>query len=330
MADKTAPSPEAIFSTASGFMAAKYLFVANALGVFPALADGPKSAESLAEDLGVPARTLGIVLAALHGLGLLGKSGEQYENTEVTGFYLAGKTPADLRPFLRFWDQISYPGWQGFEKAVREDRPAIAGAVPSQEQIEILVAGIEAITAGPAMALAHSYDFSQHRRLLDLGGGTGSFLLRILPAHPQLEATLLDLMIEPARANVEKAQLSERIQLVEADFTFDEIPRGHDAILISNVLHARREDTNRKLLGRLREAADADTRLLLVDMWLEEDAAKPLLGALMSGEFLVVEGGCAYTRETLNTWLAATGWKAVEHRPLAGPTSLVVAKPSDV
>ena len=35
-----AVAPDAIFQIASGFMAAKHLFVANELGIFAALADG--------------------------------------------------------------------------------------------------------------------------------------------------------------------------------------------------------------------------------------------------------------------------------------------------
>jgi len=46
------------------------------------------------------------------------------------------------------------------------------------------------VTAGTAQALAMVYDFSPHRRLLDLGGGTGSFLLPILSRYQNLECAL--------------------------------------------------------------------------------------------------------------------------------------------
>ena len=46
---------------------------------------------------------------------------------------------------------------------------------------------------GSAVALAGSYEFGRHRRLLDLGGGTGSFLVPILERHPEIECGLFEL-----------------------------------------------------------------------------------------------------------------------------------------
>jgi len=40
-------------------------------------------------------------------------------DTPVTAAFLAGDPATDLRPFLRFWDQLSYPMWTAFADAVR-------------------------------------------------------------------------------------------------------------------------------------------------------------------------------------------------------------------
>jgi cyclopropane fatty-acyl-phospholipid synthase-like methyltransferase len=44
-------------------------------------------------------------------------------------------------------------------------------------------AGIEAILAGPASALLQVVDFGPHQRLLDIGGGTGSWSIAIAQHH---------------------------------------------------------------------------------------------------------------------------------------------------
>ncbi len=54
---QAAPDPGPIFETATGFMRAKHLFMAGELGVFEVLADGGKSLDQLARDLGLPRRT---------------------------------------------------------------------------------------------------------------------------------------------------------------------------------------------------------------------------------------------------------------------------------
>jgi hypothetical protein len=48
---------------------------------------------------------------------------------------------------------------------------------------------------------------------------------------------------------------------------------------------------------------------------------------MMSGEILVVTGeGQAYSEEKADEWLAKTGWKKLQHKPLSGPFSLIVAE----
>ena len=48
----------------------------------------------------------------------------------------------------------------------------------------------------------------------------------------------------------------------------------------------------------------------------------------MAGEFAVhLDNGDVYSVDEVRGWLAATGWHFVEHRPLAGPQSLIVADP---
>ena len=46
---------------------------------------------------------------AMVALGLIERDGDLYRNGPAAAQYLAGPTPGDLRPLLRFWDTISYP-----------------------------------------------------------------------------------------------------------------------------------------------------------------------------------------------------------------------------
>jgi Predicted transcriptional regulator len=115
----TAVTPESIMKVAMGFMAAKHLFVASEVGLFEALAAGPATIEELASQTGVPSRTIAIAAAAMVSLGLIEQDGDHYQNGEPAAAFLAGKPGPDLRPMLRFFDQISYPTWQKLADAVR-------------------------------------------------------------------------------------------------------------------------------------------------------------------------------------------------------------------
>ena len=98
-------TPEPIMRLASGFMSAKHLFAASQLGLFEALADSPATLEALAARTGLTPRAARISADAMVALGLLERHGDTYRNGETAATFLAGRTPADLRPFLRFWDR---------------------------------------------------------------------------------------------------------------------------------------------------------------------------------------------------------------------------------
>ena len=168
--------PEPIMKIALGYMAAKFLFAANEIGLFEALAQGAASLEELSKRTSVPLRTTGIVVAALVSLGIIEQEGEHYRNGEAAATFLAGERGIDLRPMLRNQDVISYPMWTKFSEVVRAGgrQPQFGNLDEVQQQI--FSAGVEAFTAPVAAALGTTYDFSHHQRLLDIGGGTGSFL----------------------------------------------------------------------------------------------------------------------------------------------------------
>ena len=319
MADIT---PDPIMRIALGFMAAKHLFVASAIGLFERLAGGPATLDELATNCGVPRRTLGISVDAM-------RDGERYHNSAAAAAFLAGTPGPDLRPLLCVLDRISYGLWMNLEAAVRAGEGQRQFGSFSAEQQEIFSAGVEASSAASAVALAANYDFGRHRRVLDIAGGTGSFLIPILRRYPALQATLFELPGASAVARQRLASEPEgaRVSVVEGDFFTDPLLDGHDVLIVANTVHVLSVAHNLDLLKAIRAGVEADARLLLVDMWMDPTHTQPPAAPLMSGEFLVMSGeGQAYGEEQADAWLGQTGWRKLERRPLAGPASVIIAE----
>lgn len=324
----TSVSPEPIMRLASGFMAAKHLFAANELGLFEALADSPATLDVLAARTGLTPRAARISADAMVALGLLERQGDTYGNGKVVATFLAGRGGPDLRPLLRFWDKISYPAWVDLAEAL--------GRGPTQEIFdlddehqEIASAGIEAVLAGPASALAEVFDFSPHRRLLDVGGGTGSWTIEAAKRYPHLAATVFELpaVARVARQRVAEAGLDSHVKVVVGDAMADELPPDHDVYLLANLVHYWSAETNLELLRRVRIAAHVGSRLLLADFWTDPTHTQPVQAALMAGEFAVhLREGDVYSVEEVRDWLPQAGWRFLEHTSLAGPQSLIVAE----
>ena len=324
-----AVTPEPIMKVAMGFMASKHLFAASEIGLFEALSSGAASLQELSSRIGVPARTLGIVTAAMVSLGLIEQDGNLYRNSEVAAAFLAGNSGRDLRPMLRYFDKILWQNWEKLAEAVRTDQGQPRFGKFTREQQQIFSDGVEAVTTSAAMAVAASYDFGRHRSIIDVAGGTGSFLVHVLRRNSSLKGTLFELPGACAVARQKLAELPEgaRINIVEGDVFKDPLPGDHDVLIVANTIHIFSVAHNIELFRKMRAHVQSGTRLLLADFWTDPSHSQPTAAALISGSFLLTSGeGPTYSEEEADEWLGRTGWQKLERKPLAGPLSLIVAE----
>ena len=119
--------------------------------------------------------------------------------------------------------------------------------------------GMLANAIAGAEHLRREVDFSAFRRLLDVGGNSGGYTLSLLEAHPSLEATIFDLpAVRPlAEERIGERGLGERCQFVEGSFFEDPLPKGHDVLLLANILHDWETPECRRILAACREATEA-------------------------------------------------------------------------
>lgn len=316
-------SPERIFQVSRGFALAKALFVASEAGVFAAAGDGATLTE-IATRTGLPERSARRICELLVSGGLLVREDGSFRNTPDAEVFLAGRGPADLRPMLRYFDLVSYPGWIEAARAYRTGEGVYPPMTPTQ--VEAYESGVAAVTAAAAVALAESYDFTVHKRVLDVGGGLGTFLLPILARVPHLTGVLVDLP-EVAELAARKLAAEDRIEVVGADALTDPLPTGCDVIVVANLVHLLPPARILTLLARLREIAEPGGRLLLADWWRDPDDPHPdsVSGA---SEFLMISGGDTYEPGEAAAWLAETGWRPLGLHEVLPPQSLIVATPA--
>lgn len=321
--DDITPAP--IMQIASGFMAAKFLFVASEFSFFDALKDSPTDLVGLAARTGLTERSARILADGCVAIGLLHKQDGVYSNSEPADRFL---TAGGLAPGLRFWDQISYPTWTRFADSLAHGPSQLAVELPPEAQ-QVVLDGIEAMLAGPTHVLVSTVDFSDRRRLLDLGCGNGSWATAALKTNPDLTATLVDLPIAigVADKHLSAADLTDRASVLGADILIDPIPTGHDLVMLNNVIHYYTPDTNTTLLARIAQAVELDALLVMADFWTDPTHTQPVPAALMAGEFAAHNAdGDVYSVEEVSGWLDQTGWKLDRHQPLAGPQSAVIAR----
>ena len=321
-------NPDHVFQIAQGFMASKHLFAASELGLFEALGQGPVDLDGLAARTGLTRRTARISADAMVAIGMLERKGDVYANSPVAAAFLSGTTESDMRPLLRFWDKLSYPAWTDLAGALGRGRPAREIFEIDDELVPVMSAGIEAATTAACHALPEVAGLPAGSRVLDIGGGTGSWSIALAAADPALAATVLELadVVPVAQARIGTTDVADRVDARVGDVLTGELPRGYDAFLMANVVHYFTPETNESILRRVRAVVEPGARLLLADFWTDPTHTDPLPAALMAGEFAIhVNDGDVYSVEEATAWLAGTGWRLTDHKPLAGPISLVAA-----
>ncbi|MCY2930276.1 MAG: methyltransferase [Planctomycetota bacterium] len=111
------------------------------------------------------------------------------------------------------------------------------------------------------------YDFSRHRRVLDVGGNSGEFAATICRRHARVEGVVFDLPVvcDIGRDHVEGLGLSGRVSFLPGDALADPWPGGFDLVIFKSMLHDWPDSHARALLARARQALAPGGTLLIFE-----------------------------------------------------------------
>ena len=162
--------------------------------------------------------------------------------------------------------------------------------------------------------LAANVPLGDAKLLLDVGGGTGIYAIACVQQNPDLRAIVWDRpeVLKVAREMAEAYGVADRLDLVPGDMFADPVPAGADAILLSNILHDWDVPECRALLGRCADALPAGGRLLIHDVFLDDDLGGPLPVALYSAALFTLTEGRAYSAGEYRGWLREAGLDAAD------------------
>lgn len=321
-----------LMELATGYWKSAVLAAGVELGVFDVLSDGAASAEELAARNKAAPRYLAEVLDALVALALLEKDGAQYCLAHNAETWLNRHNASCILDALRF-NMDLYPLWGRLADCARKGEPVIPpgahlGADP--ERTRRFTMGMHSRALGMAPALLPVMDPKGARRLLDVAAGPGTFSRMLAEQHDTLQVTQFDLpaVLEVARSLTTDSPAADRIHFQPGDYHADPLPTGFDMALLCGAIHQEDDDFARILFERIRNALNADGRLLIVDMMLEPERVGPLFSNLFSINMMLTSpNGRVFTATTLEALLQEAGFTAVElKRPQWSPYWILEAQ----
>jgi len=318
-------NPTPLMRLVSGFWSFKTFAVAVELDLFTRLADGrTMTVRQMKDEFGMAERPADLLLAACASLGLLDKAGDGYRNSALAEEFLVRGRPYYFGGQVRYCDERTYLPWHRVGEALRTDRPITWDPETQSSLFDGSDPGMLALfwdamystSIFTARALAEVYDFSDHQRLLDVGGGAGAFPIELCRRIPGLQATILDLphVCRLADKKIAEAGFTGRIGTAAGDFLADPaLPTGHDVVLLSMILHDWDEPTNRALLAKCHAALPAGGAIVVAELLLNDERTGPPEAALMGMNMLVeTEGGKNYSGAEYAEWLTDAGFTEVE------------------
>ena len=318
---------ETILELARGFMASRVLLSGAELDLFTMLAKEPLAAEEIAATTRTKLRGIVILLDALSALGFLEKRDGRYHTEPSVTPLLSATGPDTILPMVLHMATV----WQNWSQITDIVLGKTAPDLKTKGSLaeghrKAFIGAMHVVASKAAPEVVDAINPGQACRLLDVGGGSGTYTLAMLRAMPEMNATLFDLppVIEMARDRVQAAGMLDRVELVVGDFYKDELPPGHDLALLSAIIHQNSYEQNEALYGKIYRALGSGGRIVIRDHVMSADRTHPLEGALFAMNMLAgTEGGRTYTFDEIKEGLTAAGFTRINLVQTKGMFSLV-------
>lgn len=311
-----AMKPHEIMSLATRFQESRIFLTAAEMGVFTLLEKNPMSAREIASGLKATERGITILLNAVVSLGLLERKEEKYYCPDEVASVLSEESERSMMPMVRLASG-GWKRWSNLTDIVRHGKEDIKGTVfdIDESEQEAFSGAMHAVAYRMAPGIAAAVKPGNARRLLDIGGGSGSYTQAFLEASGSLTSTIFDLpsVIENAQKRLATTGLLDRIEFIAGDFYKDELPEGHDLALLSAIIHQNSSEQNTELYRKIFRALRPGGRLVIRDHVMNSDHTHPASGAFFAVNMLVVTaGGKTYSFEEIKSSLESAGFISIK------------------
>jgi hypothetical protein len=318
----------------TGGWRAQALYTAVKLGLPDHIEAGRDTDAELAKATGANEQGIHRLMRLLVAMGVFeGGDSTGYRGTRVSAALLEG--PQSLADMCLLYGEEFYSAWGHAHHAISTQSSGfeVAYGRPLYEYVglDATIARRFQLTLNAASMFFHQvpdvFDFSG-KKVVDVGGGGGHLLATILDSTPDAKGTLFDLehMIPKAREHLSATVGLDRAEVVGGDMSRG-VPAGGDVYILCRVLAGHDDETVVGIFEHCRRAmADSDSRLLLLDRFVEDENST-VLPALWDLHLLMTTGGGHRTVDRITRLLNRAGLEITRSAELPMEATALVAAP---
>jgi hypothetical protein len=314
-----------LFDMVLAFIKSQCIYIATRLGIFNLLQDeGEQSLETIAEKTNTKPERLYFILRALAHLDVLEqKPGKVFASTELSDLLVTNKGPSMGHFAMHITEPAQWDAWKVLEDALH------TGEVPFERANgkgvydfcqdnewsgDVFINAMSYLTIHAVDALVDVYDFSRFNTVMDVGGGQGGLIARIVKQFG-CKGILFDVpyVAETAPAYLEKQGIDkDAVQIITGD-VFVEVPKGADAIVMKYFISAWNDEDAMKILHNCKQALPPHGKIILLQAFVPDlDEPKVAPDGVMPGIFAVqinvaVPGGGWRTRQEFQELFEKSG-----------------------
>jgi hypothetical protein len=330
------PSPPALLEMATAYWLSQAIYVAAKLGIADLLKAGPQSCVALATSTGSDAPSLFRLMRALSSVGIFSQLGRDRFALSRLAESLQTEVHGSLRAMVITIGEIHYQACGNLLHSVQTGSPVFSNVFGASlfdylrqnvDAADAFNQGMANVSSMLAYAVLMAYDFAGISSIVDIGGGQGKLLEKILQFNPDLRGTVFDTAstIERATQQLGDNAWRRRCSYVAGDF-FTSVPEGAHAYLLCGVIHDWDDSRAITILRNCRRAMAEKGRVLLVDMVVPDTDAMSF-SKLLDLNMLAMNGGRERTKAEFCALLDAADYELTRIIPTMAPQSVIEAMP---
>ena len=339
--EKNTPTPQdtppqmAMLQMTSGYWISQSIYAAAKLGIADLLKDGAKTCDELANSTGTNSRSLYRVMRALAQVGVFAEKEEGTFSITPLSACLQSDHPKSMRALAILFGEEQYKAWGDILYSVQTGEssfehlfgmPVFDYYAQNPESGKTFNQAMTSGSDAEKAAVVETYDFSNIHKLVDIGGGQGSFISAILKANPDLQGVLFDLesVVKAAPDVISAEGVSDRCEIAGGSF-YDSVPSGADAYILKHVLHDWDDETSLTILKNCHQAMAENGKLLVVEQ-VVPPGNEPALAKFMDVNMMMLHpGGCERTEAEYQALFEAAGFKLTKTTPTKAMVSVIEA-----